>query len=395
MAHFYKTPKGWRFQVDIYDPVARKTKKKRIGPFRTKKDAEVAAAQLAVQKFRGVGAASEMTLEEFIETIWLPNRKAKGLSPTTINGYEYQSPHIARLLGSVRLCDLTGADVARFVADFGAEISARGTPRKPGSIKAAFTALHAALSVARRLGYVHHNVASDVAESVPKVIRDRDEVDWWDPAQIRVYLDAVIGDRLNALWRLLFLTGVRRSEVAGLRWSDVDWEAGTITVRRGRVHLAHGPVSIDRVKNKASYRTLTLDPGTLAALRDHQERQNAERKAFGSRWRGDDHIFTGVKTGQPIRPDYVYARLQTLARRAGLPAISVHDTRRSYINSARQVKVPTETTAELVGHANDRTTKDYYHREIPRLQTQAAAQIASFILGEDVNDQSAIDSDRA
>ena len=387
----YKTPKGWRFQATIYDPVARKTKKKRIGPFRTKKDAEIAAAQMALQRFRGVGAASEMTLEEFIETVWLPNRNTKGLSPTTINGYEYQSTHIIRLLGSVRLCDLTSADVARFVADFGAEISARGTPRKPGSTRAVFTALHAALSVARRLGYVHDNVASDVAESVPKVIRDRDEVDWWNRIQIRVFLDFVIGDRIYALWRLLFLTGVRRSEVAGLRWPDLDWEAGTITIRRGRVHLADGPMTIDRTKNKASTRTLTLDPGTLAALRDHQERQNAERKAFGSRWRGDDHIFTGVKTGQPIRPDYVYTRLKTLALRAGLPAISVHDSRRSYINGARERKITTETTAELVGHSSDRTTKDYYHREIPHLQAQAAAEIASFILGED---ESTADSER-
>ena len=106
-------------------------------------------------------------------------------------------------------------------------------------------------------------------------------------------------------------------------------------------------------------------------------------KAFGSRWRGDDHIYPGVKTGQPIRPDYVYTRLKTLALRAGLPAISVHDSRRSYINGARERKIPTETTAELVGHSSDRATKDYYHREVPPLDLQAAADSASYFLGED------------
>src|SRR5690606_21809674 len=119
---------------------------------------------------------------------------------------------------------------------------------------------------------------------------------------------------------------------AGIQWPDIDWNAGSVTIQRGVVSLRSGPYTENTPKG-GSARTVPLDPLVIRALRTRREHQAEERTLLGSRWRGGDYAFTGVKGG-PIRPDRIYEEFKALHHES-LPSIALHGLRKSYVTAAR------------------------------------------------------------
>ena len=135
--------------------------------------------------------------------------------------------------------------------------------------------LHRALRDAVRWGYVVRNMAD--AADPPKA--KTPEMRVWTPAQLRAFLDHVRGERLYAAW-LLAATGMRRGEILGLRWGDLDLDAGRVAVRRPRI-LVDYQVQVSEPKTAKGRRSLALDPVTVVALRAHRARQAEEKLAVG------------------------------------------------------------------------------------------------------------------
>ena len=127
--------------------------------------------------------------------------------------------------------------------------------------------LRPALAVAMRWGYVVRNAADTV--DLPKVITPEMQV--WSPEQLRAFLQYVRADRLFVVWMLFATTGMRRGEVAGLRWNDVDLQAGQVKVVKPRVAVRF-KVHVSEPKTLKGKRWLALDPATVAALREHRAR---------------------------------------------------------------------------------------------------------------------------
>ena len=123
----------------------------------------------------------------------------------------------------------------------------------------------------------------------------------WSPTQLRAFLDSVRGDRLYAAWLLAATTGMRRGEVLGVRWSDVDLEAGTLTVAQIRTVVAYEVVTLTPKTDKGR-RTISLDPQTVAALRAHRVAQNEERLLLGPAYVNTDLVFTRPD-GSGIHPE--------------------------------------------------------------------------------------------
>jgi integrase len=132
-------------------------------------------------------------------------------------------------------------------------------------------------------GCDRRELAHNAAAAMKKVARDHAEMQTYTPAEIRTVLRAADKDRNGHLWYLA-LSGLRRGEIAGLMWSDVDFDAGTITVARSRVELGGGPTTVleNEPKTKASRRTLPLDEGLLAVLRRASARYAQEKLALGA-----------------------------------------------------------------------------------------------------------------
>jgi integrase len=163
-----------------------------------------------------------------------------------------------------------------------------------------------------------------------KAARDHAEMATYTPDEIRRVLHAADKDRNGHLWYLALL-GLRRGEIAGLRWCDVDFDAGTITIARNRVELGGGPCTVveNEPKTPAARRTLPLDEGLLAVLRRASARYAQEKLALGAAHADTDYV-ARTEAGLPYTPGALTHMWRKIARTAGVRPIRLHDARHSY-----------------------------------------------------------------
>jgi integrase len=182
---------------------------------------------------------------------------------------------------------------------------------------------------------------------------------------------------LFAAWRLAALTGMRRGEVLGLRWADVDLDGGWLSVRQTLVVVANQP-QLSQPKTNRGHRQLALDPETIMVLRGHRRNQAAERLAAGPAWTACNLVFTR-QDGSPLHPEYVRRQFDRHLRRAELPRIRFHDLRHTHATLALQAGVHPKVVSERLGHTTVSITLDVYSHAIPGMQQDAASTIAELI----------------
>ena len=365
------------------DPVTGKRRQRSKGGFRTKRECQEALNEaLAALRTGTFVEPSQRTLGVFLVEEWLPTIRPPKMRPSTWLSYQKNvERHIVPALGHHPIQRLTPAQLATFyhsLLEHGRWDGRGGLA--PKTIRNIHGALHAALKDAVRWGYVARNVAA--AADLPKGMQP--EMHVWSPEQLRAFLDHVRGDRLYAAWLLLATTGMRRGEVAGLRWVDVDLDAGRVSPRRPRV-VVNYEVVVSEPKTAKGRRSLALDPATLAALREHRVRQLEERLAVGPRWQDSGLVFTWPD-GRPLHPERFSRWFEQHARAAGLPKIRLHDVRHSYATAALAAGIPAKVVSERLGHANIAITMDTYSHVLPGLDAQAAGTVARLILGDDDNE---------
>jgi integrase len=307
----YKRGKTWSVVIDHgRDPATGKRKRVWHSGFTTLREA--AEARTRLLRERDTGAAidpSRQTLAEYLRDEWVPSRR-----PTTaLTGRRHRGKvsiqtwdayrgdlerHVIPRLGGVVLQKLTPSDLNRLYDDLERSGGRTGAGLSPKSIANIHGLLHKALGDAVKLGKVPRNVA----DAVEKPSAAKPAHDIWTPEQLRAFLTAVRDDRLYAMWLLFATTGMRRGEVAGLAWDDVDLLAARVRVTWTLGVVQSKPTWKPRPKSAAGERLMALDPVTVRALCDHRRRQNEDRLLAGSAWqrrqtdwRGqhrDDLVFT-------------------------------------------------------------------------------------------------------
>lgn len=245
----------------------------------------------------------------------------------------------------------------RYVA---AHMSQPDRPRVPGRVSprtvvTMLVVLSSALDDAMREGLTARNVARLVKR--PGV--EHHEMNSWTPEQAGQFREHVRDDRLVACW-LLTLAGLRRSEVLGLRWSDVDLDAGTVSVAQGRVVVeGRGTVTGDP-KSKRSRRALPMPNDVLTALRAFRVRQAEERLALGERY-PDTGLVAVNDDGSPIRPETYSNDFSRHAKDAGVPVIRLHDVRHTAATMLLDGGTTPSATAKWLGHDPAITLRVYGH----------------------------------
>lgn len=189
--------------------------------------------------------------------------------------------------------------------------------------------------------------------------------------QVKMMFEAGRGDRLEALYLLAVTTGLRQGELLGLKWEDVDLEAGTLQVRRTLTTAKGGPV-LSTPKTKGSRRTVKLSPTALEALRSHLERQLGEIDEAGDLWRENGLIFASEVGGFLDRRYITTHRFKPLLKRAGLPRIRFHDLRHTCATLLLSKNVDPKVVSEMLGHATIAITLDTYSHVLPNMQSEAA-----------------------
>jgi integrase len=362
------------------DPVTGRRRQHSKGGYRTKKECQAALNDaLAALRFGTFVESSKRTVASYLLDEWLPAMQPPRVRPSTWLSYQRNlERHVIPALGEIELQRLTPAHLTGFYRSLltGGRLDGRGG-LSAKSVKNIHGALHPALKDAVRWGYVTRNVAD--AADPPKVVTPEMQV--WSPAQLRTFLTYVRGDRLHAAWMLFATTGMRRGEVAGLRWVDVDLAASRVTPRKPRVEVNY-KVHVSEPKTAKGKRSLALDPATAAALREHRARQAEERLIVGPGWQDSGLVFTWGD-GRPLHPERFSRWFERLAREAGLPKIRLHDVRHSYVTAALAAGVPAKVVSERLGHANIAITMDTYSHVLPGMDERAASVVARLILDDE------------
>ena len=359
--------------------------------YRTKKEAERARTELLGTLDAGEYVPpTTLSLRQFIIDRWLPSIESQviggRLKPNTAANYRVQvNAYILPRLGHVALKDLTSDMLSRFYDELLASgrrhIGADGdTGLSSTSVRLVHIAVHRMLKDAVRWGIVPRNVAYTASEDAPRRRKTgKDTMQVWSSEQLRQFLDTTRDHRLSAMWVLFITTGLRRGEVAGLRWSDIDLATGRLSVNRARVVVNH-KVLVSTPKSEHSARVIGLDGTTVSALKANKARQSAERLAWGPGYESNDLIFTW-EDGRPLHPNIISRTFKRLSVSAGLPVIRLHDLRHSYITAGLEAGVGLKVMQERVGHSSVAITGDIYSHVSPQVDQAAADQVARFILG--------------
>lgn len=373
----------WTYEFMVQRGTGRKSISK--GGFRTKADAEKALAAALADHGRDPGRdvvkPSTMTVRAFIEDAWLP--ALVKLKPSTVKSYRdlasaYVFPHI----GDHRLCDLSPTELVRLYATL------RTSGRRRASTKAdaptgvsESTVHHVHVLVGKVLTFAVETGALQVSPLTRLPSDNRPKAQAPDPAKLKVwtraetgqFLLATAGDDLAALWRLAIDSGMRRGELAALRWADVNLEGGSVTVRRNRVTIGY-KVSEGTPKTRHGQRTIALAAETVLALQAHAGRQADDCRAWGQAWIETDLVFTR-EDGSPLHPQTIAWHLKQATKAASVPWIGVHGLRHTCATLGLAAGVPLKVMSERLGHSSTTVTADLYQHVVPGMQADAATRI--------------------
>lgn len=304
----------------------------------------------------------------------------KAVRPPAIRGGTWRGyrDNVDRLIvpriGDVPLQHLTRAKVKALYAELA---TSGGRGGRPLAVK---TVHNVHLTLRRALGDAVDDriLTSNPADGAHRLPRDRGlEMKTWTGAELGRFLAGVADDALFGLWRLASQTGMRRGELLGLRWRDVDLEAGRVQVVQQRVRGEEGVV-YGPPKTTAGRRRIDLDAVTMVALREHRRRQVADRLAFGPGYADADLVFAHAD-GSPLDPDSVSGSFERAVRRLSLPAIRLHDLRHTHATLALSAGIHPKVVQERLGHSSITVTMDVYSHAIPAMQADAATRIAAIV----------------
>jgi integrase len=368
---------SWAFTVDIGTrPDGRRQQRRKMG-FETTREAERALRELLhkIDTERFVDRTT-LTVAQFLREEWLPAVCPPNLRESTWSSYKGElERHVIPRLGGIALQRLNAVHLNKLYAELLASGRIDGNGGlSPRTVRYIHTVLRKAFKDAVRWGRLERNVA-DLADPPRRAgqAASRHMRTWsWD--DLSRFLGHIRGDRLYAAWHLASMTGLRRGEVLGLRWADVDLTRGRLAVRQTYVSI-DGVAQFSEPKTPRSRRTVDLDPETVEVLTSWQVQQEAERDAWGSAWRDHDLVFTR-EDGSPIDPDNFSKRFGRHAAAAGVPVIRLHDLRHTHASMLLASDVNPKVASERLGHHSTSFTLDVYSHVIPGMQADAAARVA-------------------
>jgi integrase len=377
----------WGFVVDGgVDEDGKRQQVRRKG-FKTKRE-----AQEALDGVRGKARTAsyvppaKLSVKEYL-TAWIAGLPATGLRASTVDGYRRNVLYVTPVLGGRRLDSLTPQDLNQLYA----ELLATGRRQKAGglsarSVRYVHVVIHKAFSDAVDSGILARNPAEKAKPPSAKSTR-APEMTWWSPSELRTFLDKTAAEPLGPLFRLAAMTGMRRGEVCGVRWSDIDLNAASLRVRQQLLVVRSpgapdgGLVFAETTKTDHGRRTISIDPTTVTTLKARKAEQAEHRLAVGSGWANERDLVFTEPDGRPLDPESVAQVFNRRVSRFGLPRIRFHDLRHTHcaflIESGEQLLAITRR----LGHSSVAFTQDKYGHLFPEADSDAASRVAAMVDG--------------
>jgi integrase len=327
-------------------------------------------------------APTRLDFRTFIEERWLPATKAT-IRPSTWDSYRRNLElHVLSKIGGLPLQAITPGHLNAIYSDLlesgHQNVKGRGLTHK--TVRNVHVAVHKAFQDAVRWSLIHHNPADNA--NPPRVRASGNAgIRTWTEHELATFLDSVKDDRLYALWRTAATTGMRRGELLGLRWRDLDLARSRLEVRQTLVSVAY-ELQFSTPKTVKGRRAIALDQRTVSAIERHRTAQDEERRIAAGIYSDTDLVFAH-EDGKPIHPDSLTQTFERRVRDAGVPRIRLHDVRHTYATLALASGVHPKIVSERLGHASVAFTLDVYSQAIPSMQAGAAEDFARFIDNEE------------
>ena len=379
----------WYFSVDLGKKANGKRNRKDKGGFPTKRDAERALRDLLAKADRGgVIETSKLTVAQFLRDEWLPAMQMS-IEKTTWVGYQGNvDRYIIPRIGDIALRDLKPPKINWLYADVRDNGRSRGTGKLSlKTVREVHVTLHRALEDAVRWDYLDNNPASRAnAPSATAAKNQRKKaIKTWTASEVNAFAKRYKGHPFFVLWLLAASTGMRRSELLGLRWKDIDLKNSRLAIRQVLVKVGGKGEFKDAPKSAHGFRTIRLPGSVVAALRDARQTQIAVRLG-SSVWHDLDLVFCR-DDGLPFHPDYVTETVREMIEASGLPPIRpLQDLRHTHATLLLADGANAKVVQERLGHHSHSFTADTYQHVMPGMDEAVANQFEDLVFGDDRSD---------
>jgi integrase len=375
---------NWYVVIELPRDTEGRRRQKWHGSYRTRKEAEAARIEILHQINTGIWIEpSSTTFGEWVQETWLP-LVAQRLKPSTEAHYRnYLRLHILPTLGPLQFRQITPTTLNQLYT----HLLTAGNRNTGGSLSAktvtnVHAIIHKALKDAVDLGLVNVNMADRAKPPRPKAKKPK-EIKSWTAEELRRFLGLMAEHRLEAAYYLKAFTGMRRAEILGLRWQDLDLEAGRLAVRQTLVAVGYEIARSTPKTHQA--RTIDLDPITVNKLHQHRELQAEDRSEWGEDYRDEDLVFAR-EDGSPVHPHSFSQTFERVVARSGLPTIPLHGLRHTHATVGLSLGVPAKVISERLGHEDVAFTLKQYAHVLPGMQADAARRIASAVIDDEEPD---------
>jgi len=312
---------------------------------------------------------AQQTLNEHLDR-WLETAVKPKVRPKTWMGYRsLLHNHIRPALGARPLAKIKPLEVQQAFQD----MIDRGLSAR--TIEYTRMVLRQAFKQAIQWRLLTFNPCDGV--QIPR--RQRREMQALSPEQARRFLVVARGTRYGMLFELAITTGLRPSEYLALKWEDIDFERGTLSVVHSLDAMPGGGYRLEETKTRNSRRVVKLLPGVLRALLEHRQAQQRLREEAGERWNEQGFVFTNAEGGPLDGHNLSSRHLRRILKEAGLPQIRLYDLRHTAATLALSAEVPVKVVSEMLGHSSVALTLDVYSHVLPHMQEDAARRMAALL----------------
>ena len=327
----------------------------------------------AIEEAKGLDAskAGRYTVGEWME-VWFEHYAKVKVRPSSHQTYRgYIDNHIKPNIGKIQLEKLTSLELQKFykrLLEKGRVNRIESRKQSKGLSAKTVRNIHQIISSAMQLAREQNLIIGNPAEGCALPRLEHREMKTLPVEQLQSFLREAKDSDVFELYYLELATGLRRGELLGLKWEDIDLERGDLRVKR-QIARINGEVVEAPLKTKNAYRTLPLAADTIDVL------EAQKKKAEDSPW-----VFPSP-TGDPISPDSVLHMLHRVLKRAGLPRVRFHDLRHTFATLALQNGVDVKTVSGMLGHFSAGFTLDTYAHVTTASQRQAAKTMGGILSG--------------
>ena len=368
MAYGSITQRGDKYRVCFDYGIDREGKRvRKYRTFDTKRDATRAFNEHKVKMDKGTQIMpSEYTFAQWLD-YWYKDIILPQIEETTAYGYRGMiENYLKPQLGEIRLQKLTARDIQQYYTWLMDE-----KELSPNTVIKHHNLLTNTLNAAERQEYITKNPMRAVS---PPKKRQR-EAKFYTPEQLGILLDKAVGTRLELPVYICAYLGLRRGELCGLRWSDVDLEHQTITIENTRTQA--GKKEIEKgTKTASSTRTLYLPDTLCDMLKAAKEHQQACRAEYKNAYDDNDYVVV-MEDGRPFRPNYLSELFGKFLADNDLPKIVLHELRHTFASLSNQAGIPAYNIGKALGHSTPATTQKIYTHLLDQTHTQAVEGVAA------------------